>query len=171
MRSIGLLFSSVIVCLLCRNLATDSSFCFTCHSILLPSTSFPIHHSPYDSVQENSMKQALAHFMLVSCMVYTSMLKSRGHIFLRNVDWISRCYIPEKITLYNQGCENLKTYIASRLFWRTDCSVYKFHNNKREMTRSSGKNWSRTFLDTTRATLKMTRPTILLLLRVYSLPR
>jgi hypothetical protein len=37
--------------------------------------------------------------------------------------------------------------------------------------RSSGKNSSPTFLDTARATLKTTRPTILLLLRVHSLPR
>jgi hypothetical protein len=38
-------------------------------------------------------------------------------------------------------------------------------------TRSSGKNRSFTFLDMTRVTLKTTRPTILLLLRVYLLPR
>jgi hypothetical protein len=36
---------------------------------------------------------------------------------------------------------------------------------------SSGKKYSHIFLDTTRATLKTTRPTLLLLLRVYSLPR
>jgi hypothetical protein len=39
------------------------------------------------------------------------------------------------------------------------------------ITRSPGKNYLPTFLDTTRATLKTTRPTILLLLCVYSLPR
>jgi hypothetical protein len=38
------------------------------------------------------------------------------------------------------------------------------------LSRSSGKNYLPTFLDTTRATLKSTHPTILLLLRVYSLP-
>jgi hypothetical protein len=38
-------------------------------------------------------------------------------------------------------------------------------------TRSLVKNQSPTFLDTTRAILKTTLPTILLLLRVYSLPR
>jgi hypothetical protein len=38
-------------------------------------------------------------------------------------------------------------------------------------TTSSGKNYSPTFLDTKRATLKTTPPTIFPLLRVYSLPR
>jgi hypothetical protein len=37
------------------------------------------------------------------------------------------------------------------------------------ITRSSGKNYSSTFLDTTWATLKIALPTILLLLREYSL--
>jgi hypothetical protein len=38
-------------------------------------------------------------------------------------------------------------------------------------TRSSGKNKSPTFFDTTRIALKTTCPTIILLLRVYSLQR
>jgi hypothetical protein len=43
--------------------------------------------------------------------------------------------------------------------------------HKSQLKRRSGKNQSPTFLDTTRATLKMTRPAILLLWRMYLLPR
>jgi hypothetical protein len=45
-----------------------------------------------------------------------------------------------------------------------------FHSLSQGQTRSSGKNYSPTFLDTTRPTLKTTRLTILLL-PMYSLPR
>jgi hypothetical protein len=85
------------------------------------------------------------------------MIKSRrmrwaGHVTrmgeIRNVYWIS---VGKP--------EGKRPLLRTRRRWE---------NN---ITRSSGTNQSHTFLGTTRATLKTTRPTILLLLRVYSLPR
>jgi hypothetical protein len=67
-----------------------------------------------------------------------------------------------------QGLHSDNTHRA--VYTMFDTTEHTGHRDNRK-TRSSGKNQSLTFLYTTRATLKTTLTTVLLLLCVYSLPR
>jgi hypothetical protein len=120
------------------------------------------------------------------CLPQTTLFEPEGgcRIFLRNLISTynsTRCHSPEdhnlsfsipSLSARSCQCDLFK----GKIFWNVTLFDIKVNNSSVKcglfnIARSSGKNWSPSFLDTARTTLKTTRPTIVLLLRVYSLPR